>query len=107
MTHPFGLEDVPNPITVRLEQQKVLTRWPCEICGGSTDKAPIAAVFGDHFFVCASCVKAGPDEFPRLLHEQADNTYRRAAALEALAEIPWIVPSYQEYEDANMAWDSL
>jgi hypothetical protein len=93
-----------SPIKVDLRRQRDLTRWPCAICGGSTDKEEYAAVFnlgdGDEF-VCIDCVRAGASEVQARLLYHAEGLERRARFLRYDAEREWQLPSLDEYMTAN------
>ena len=86
--------DAAIKIRINLVVTNVLTRWPCHVCGGCTEKVEVLAEGGGGIRVCETCLKAG-DIDARL--EQ------HAAALEACAEevralIGCLqVPTYQEW----------
>jgi hypothetical protein len=91
-----------NPITVTIEDCNVFRRRPCYTCGCGTRKENTVASFvdgwGDELFVCEECLAAG--DIPRRLREQAEHLDQGAAALRAMAECEWRVPSIDEWRRA-------
>ncbi len=55
--------DMNTKIKINLVYSRFLTRWPCHVCGGCTDKVEVLAEGhdgdGDTIRVCETCLKAG------------------------------------------------
>lgn len=96
----------PDMIEVKLTTTNVLTRWPCHVCGGCTEKVTVLAEVADGplqgFRVCEQCLQAG--NIDERLQQHADAAEARipkirehAAKLRALVgRIK--VPTWEEYE---------
>ena len=94
-----------NKVKFQLVKTNVYFRWPCDICGGQTEKiGTLCEVrMGAHkgLRVCEECLKAGADqvdarlkEHVALLREYADTL----ASLEGHVEIPTF-ETWQAAED--------
>jgi hypothetical protein len=83
-------------IELKLEETNFLTRWPCTVCGGCTEKDPIL-VEGDN------CLKEG--NIDRRLSERADRL--EAAAKEVRSLIGQLkVPTYSEWQAAMRPYEA-
>jgi hypothetical protein len=88
-------------IKIELVKSSFLTRYPCNICGGYTEKVTVLAR-GHGLLVCERCLEAGADNIDERLE-------RYAAALEAMAAETraligrLLVPSYAEWQAAMAA----
>jgi hypothetical protein len=90
-------------ITVELVPTNMLTRWPCLVCGGSTDKEAVNAEFTDDdgtHYVCGECLR-DPSAVRARLEAQAASHDAHAAALRQYAQRPWLLPSRDEWLEAN------
>jgi hypothetical protein len=92
-------------IEMKLVESGFLTRYPCHVCGGCTEKEPIlceAEIDGVTLRVCETCLKAGQEEIDnrlkkhiQKLKDYADDLTRLIGQLK--------VPTYAEYEAAAEA----
>lgn len=91
-------------IEVGLHETNMLTRFPCSVCGGTTDKEMVLAEFvdddGDRHQVCGGCLQA-PDEIASRLIAQAEAREAWAAWIRGLASQTWVLPTYDQYVKAN------
>jgi hypothetical protein len=93
---------------VRLTPSSVITRWPCEVCGGCTEKYSVVATYlngrgiaGDgECFVCEWCLEAGASDFPARLRRRAEDLEAHARFLRSEAQATWEVPTFEEWEQA-------
>jgi hypothetical protein len=92
-----------DKIKIELVKSNFLTRYPCNICGGCTEKVPVLAK-GHGLLVCERCLEAGAASIDARLE-------RHAAVLEAMAGAAraligrLLVPSYAEWQAAMAAVD--
>ena len=104
-------EIIRSEIRVTHRRTNVLTRWPCFICAGWTEKEGVLARFEDVEFphgehvVCGECLKAGADAVPARLEGEARRLDYRAAVLRAYAQARWVMPTYEEWETAVVKAD--
>jgi hypothetical protein len=93
-------------LRVNLEQVALRTRWPCDFCGGHTDKVDALPAWydgdGDRHYLCDECVVAGNEGIrPRLLNF-AEVLERWAQDLRSLSEGgDWELPSIEEIAEAR------
>jgi hypothetical protein len=86
-------------IKIELVKSDFLTRYPCSVCGGYTEKVTVLAR-GHGLLVCETCLEAGNID---------ERIERHAAALEAMATETraligrLVVPSYAEWQAAIAA----
>ena len=96
-----------QPVEVQLVKSFMLTRWPCHVCGGHTDKLPVLAEVqgGEHdgFRVCETCIRNR--DFDEKLHQSAERLEAQAAELRSLGG-RLRVPSYREWEAAMLNSDA-
>ena len=59
MDNTVNFKPKPTTIKVELVETNFLTRWPCTVCGGCTEKVPILAESKTGERVCESCLRAG------------------------------------------------
>lgn len=102
-----GMETT-EPIRVELTETHSLTRRPCAVCNGNTEKEAVNAGFtidgGDaRHIVCEECLKAGAYGIPGRLRLKAMRLESWASDLRELADRAWILPSHEEWERANDA----
>ncbi len=83
-----------SPIEIKLVTTNVLTRWPCDVCGGHTEKVEVLAESHDGLRVCERCLKAG--NIDERLEKFAAGLERCAANTRALIG-RLRVPSFAEY----------
>lgn len=87
--------EIGQPVEMKLVRTNCLTRWPCDVCGGHTEKVPVVCENEKHFFrICEFCLEAG-------------NIDERLAATAAQLEedAQWtrsfigclVVPTYEEW----------
>jgi hypothetical protein len=85
-------------ILVELTSTNVLTRWPCHVCGGCTEKVEVLAevASGPHkgLRVCKVCIEAG--DIDAKLQQQAEALEGQAASVRALIG-RLKVPTWTEY----------
>ena len=90
-----------DPIKLELVETNFLTRWPCHVCGGCTEKHPILAEVTEgpfkDFRACETCMESR--DFDAKLTAQAERLEEHAACLRA-AVGRLEVPTFQEWEDA-------
>jgi hypothetical protein len=101
-----------NPIKVELVETNVLTRWPCTVCGGVTEKDPILAEGADPsaekkkiLRVCDLCLKDGNID-ARLL-DHAARLEANAAYLRTLVgrlDVPTYAAWKAAYEEHELKW---
>jgi hypothetical protein len=93
------------PIRVVLRRADFMRRLPCAICGGSTDKEEVLAVFtdedGDEHAVCCLCLESGPATVADRLLAQAHRTERWAIACRSWSEREWLMPTLAEWLEAQ------
>lgn len=89
-----------DKIVVSLVASNFLTRWPCHVCGGHTDKVSILAEVTDGpyagFRVCETCLKTR--DFDKKLIEHAKRLEEQSAELRKLVgclEVPTLAEWYQ------------
>jgi hypothetical protein len=87
-----------GPVKVNLVWSGFYTRYPCNVCGGCTEKVAVLAEGPEGLRVCESCLKAG-DIDARLEKHIA----RKEAYVQALRTLigRLQVPTYQEWLDEN------
>jgi hypothetical protein len=89
------IEFRPPKKIVKLVRTNVLIRWPCDVCGGCTEKVEILAESDDGFRICEACLKEG--DFDAKLRERAAFLERRAVHLRGLVgKIK--APAYADWE---------
>jgi hypothetical protein len=74
-----------STVNISFEPNNWLRRFPCAICGGSTEKQDFLAMFrepGDstESIACDECATSTPDEIVRRLRQHADHLERWAAS---------------------------
>ena len=74
-------EGKPTCSKSNLVETNVLTRWPCHVCGGRTEKEPILCEADDGFRVCENCLRDG--DLDARLTSHADALINRANELRA------------------------
>ena len=90
-------------IKVELVETNFFTRWPCHVCGGTTDKVPILAEVRKGRFkgfrVCERCIeKRGFDAAISVYAKRLEReTQKKVAELRALVG-RLNVPTYEEYK---------
>jgi hypothetical protein len=85
-----------SKIVISLVEAGCLTRWPCHVCGGYTEKVSVLAE-GEHHRVCESCLQAGDidarlERFAARLEAQAKDTRGLIGRLQ--------VPTYEAWQAA-------
>jgi hypothetical protein len=88
-------------IEVKLVETNVLTRWPCHVCGGCTEKVSILAETDNGFRICERCLSDG--DLDAKLRARADRIEREAPI--EVAELRGLIgrvkaPTYAEWEAA-------
>jgi hypothetical protein len=93
-------------ITMKLVNSNFLTRWPCDVCGGCTEKVPILCegVTEDHetIRVCERCLEEGQDQIDNFLRSHICKIQAHAQFLRGLIG-QLKVPSFEEYKAAEKA----
>jgi hypothetical protein len=93
-----------EPVQVVLRRSNVLTRWPCHICGGTTEKESVNAEFtfddGRPGFVCGECLRH-PDAVSERLRNVAQHHEAAAVAAKEAAEHDWHLPAFELWSLAN------
>ena len=88
-------------IVFELVETNYLTRWPCHICGGNTEKEPVLCEVlegtNKGLRVCESCLKHR--DFDNNLERFAEMLERHAQEIRALIGRVE-APSYEEWETA-------
>jgi hypothetical protein len=90
-----------DKIEIKLVETNVLTRWPCTVCDGRTEKEPILAeserVEGNCIRVCERCLEAG--DIDTRLRKNAAGLREYADYIESLIG-RLIVPTYEQWKAA-------
>jgi hypothetical protein len=93
-----------DPFTVDFERTNSLRRWPCDTCGGYTDKIGILPVWcdedGDRHDMCDRCVVSSPDEVRSRLLSYAEALESWAAVTRRWAQAEWEMPSLEQTAEA-------
>jgi hypothetical protein len=93
-----------GPVKIGFVRSGFLTRHPCHVCGGCTEKVSVLAEGPERFRVCETCLKEGDIDLRLAKH---------AAQLQAQADFisgligRLQVPSYEEWEEAQATEDRL
>jgi hypothetical protein len=69
-------------ITFKLIENNAFIHWPCDVCGGSTEKAPILAETDDGLRMCERCLEFR--DFDAALQAHAIRLEREAAELRGM-----------------------
>jgi hypothetical protein len=93
-----------DPVEIKLVRTNFLTRWPCTVCGGCTEKVVVLAEGSDHddafhdstVRVCETCLEHG--NIDQRLEDHAARLVDYAAAIRALKG-RLQVPTYAEWCD--------
>jgi hypothetical protein len=98
---------VDDKILVSLVRSRCYTRYPCHICGGTTDKVAVLAEVeteGDWkgLRVCETCLEAGQDKIDERLQAQIAALESQAAELRPLVGRV-VVPTFEEWRQAIVA----
>jgi hypothetical protein len=92
-----------DKIKFKLVASNFLTRWPCHVCGGSTEKEPILAESDDGFRVCERCLELR--DFDAALQARAIRLEREAAETrDMVGRIE--APTYAEWQLAMKQHES-
>jgi hypothetical protein len=96
-------------VKVTLGRTNVCLRWPCHLCGGSTQKAGWEALLPDDGdgkrFVCRQCIEAGAEAIPERLLAQAEEYEACAADCRREAEAEYELPTVEDVERLEgQAW---
>jgi hypothetical protein len=90
-----------DAIKFELVETNYLTRWPCHVCGGCTEKHSILAEVTEGpfkgFRACETCMKKR--DFDAKLTAQAERLEEQAACLRA-AVGRLQIPTFEEWKDA-------
>ena len=96
-------------VKVELTETNVLTRWPCHVCGGHTEKVSTLAEVrvGNYegFRVCERCIESR--DFDNKLRETADRYTKQADDLRALIgrlEVPTAAEYYERDVEHQVAF---
>jgi hypothetical protein len=104
------VDDLPFTVTtatINYAPNSVLTRWPCAICGGHTDKQdPMAEITlpsgSEGGFACDACATADQDTIRRRLITKAQALEKEAAERRAWAGHEWrLGTTEQQVRDAD------
>jgi hypothetical protein len=86
-------------IVVELTRTPDLIRWPCDACGGSTEKVPVLAevIRGEHkgFRVCEECLKSG--DVKAEISRHVERLGKGIAYLKGLLRCKWTLPTYDAW----------
>jgi hypothetical protein len=85
-------------IVVRLVRTNVLTRWPCTVCGGTTEKVGVLAEAGtgeDAVRVCENCLLCGDldhhlEQQAAYLEEEAKRVRKFIGRLQVPTYVEWL-----------------
>lgn len=93
-------------IIFELVETNFLTRWPCHICGGCTEKEPILCEVKSGEYkgtrVCESCLKCG--HFDDHIRAQIESLEKYAESLKSMiGRIQ--APTYEQWEAAMEAYE--
>jgi hypothetical protein len=98
---PRNTGEMAMNIKITLVETNYLTRWPCTVCGGCTEKVPILAeseyTEGECIRVCERCLEAG--DIDSRLRKNAASLRAYADCVESLVG-QLIVPTYEQWEAA-------
>ena len=96
----------PRRIKVELVDSNYLTRWPCTVCGGCTEKVEVLAeAESGGIRVCETCLEVGNIDEPLEWH--AAQLLKRAEWLQSLVG-RLEVPTFAEWQDRiNQAEDEM
>jgi hypothetical protein len=96
------------PITIRLVETNVLTRWPCTVCGGCTEKVSVLCESNPpRIRVCEQCLKqeeTNKGHIDSALRKHAIGLEQEAARVRSLIG-RLNVPSYAEWSEAHHLTD--
>ncbi len=95
-------------IVVRLQVESVATRFPCCICGGTTEKHKVYPIAfredGTELgFVCDGCMAAGSEKLTLRAFDRAEPWLNRADEYRQRAEdlVGTVLPTMNEWEAAE------
>ncbi len=95
-------------IKVELVETNCHTRWPCDVCGGHTEKVSILAEVASgpykDFLVCEQCLESR--DFDEKLNARADRMERCAAELRKVVG-RLEVPSFEDWKAACDKYDEV
>ena len=99
MDNVINFKPKPTTIKVELVETNFLTRWPCTVCGGCTEKVPILAESKTGERVCESCLRAGNiderlEQYALVLDTAVDTA--AAATRSLIGRLS--VPTYEEWQ---------
>ncbi len=99
MENTVNFKPKPTTIKVELVETNFLTRWPCTVCGGCTEKVPILAESKTGERVCESCLRAGNiderlEQYALVLDTAVDTA--AAATRSLIGRLS--VPTYAEWQ---------
>ena len=93
-------------IKVEFEDVSIITRWPCVLCGGSTEKHSIVPAFkdkdGEHCDVCEWCLEAGPEKVAERIAPHITRLENRVEFLRFLSQQKWDMPTLEDFKRAEM-----
>jgi hypothetical protein len=102
------MTEIQAKINMELVATNVFTRWPCDICGGCTEKvSPLCEGVtpeGQGVRCCETCLQAGQDKIDERLQRHIGQYEPRVAFLKSLVGRV-TVPTYAEWEEAQKAED--
>jgi hypothetical protein len=96
-----------GPIKVELVWTNVVTRWPCTICGGTTEKVSVLAEGPGGIRVCEQCLECRQfnDHLERNARWHEDEAKRLRTLHDVINRLE--IPTYQEWieeGDRHEAW---
>jgi hypothetical protein len=84
----------------KLVRTNISTRWPCRLCGGSTEGVSVLCESESGFRVCERCLEAGPEAIERRIAEQVAHLRAEACDLERLMGGNIKIPTSEEWRRA-------
>jgi hypothetical protein len=103
----MGSTMVDDKIRFALVETNVHTRWPCHVCGGTTDKVAVLAEVETEgawkgLRACETCLEAGQAKIDERLQAQIAALESQAAELRPLVG-RLVVPTFEEWRQAIAA----
>ena len=93
-----------NAIKVNFQETRY-TRWPCALCGGTTEKRSIRSTFQDEdgttYTVCEHCLEAGVGKIRERIGEYVAGLEGWIKFLRTIAKQDWELPTIQDFIKAE------
>lgn len=109
MNNVVNFKPKPPTIKVELVETNFLTRWPCTVCGGCTEKVPILAESKTGERVCESCLRAGNiderlEQYALVLDTAVDTAAAATRSLIGRLSVPTYAEWQARYEQYEREW---